>query len=245
MTQETYVIGDIHGALKALHQIIKYIKPDENSRLIFLGDYIDGLPESAQVIDFLIELDTRFSCIFLKGNHDIWLQEWLESGHADPVWLNNDGQSTLRSYGSYSEEEKKRHRDFFRKFQNYYVDNSQNLFIHAGFTSQQGPAKEMHENYLFNDRTLLETAMIFKDLKQFHTYNFPERLSLFNEIFIGHTPTLKFGSEEPIHTANLWDLDTGVKKNGKLTAMNVKTKEFWQSDLIIDLYPEEGEKIYF
>lgn len=245
MAQNTYVIGDIHGALKALQQVIDRIQPDGSSKLIFLGDYIDGLPESAQVIDFLIELDTRFSCVFLKGNHDVWLQEWLEKGHADPSWLTNDGKSTLRSYGTYHEEDKKRHRDFFRKFQSFHVDESQNLFVHAGFTSQQGPAKEMHEDYLFNDRTLLETALIFKDLKDFQTYNFPIRLSLFNEIYIGHTPTLKYGSETPIHAANLWDLDTGVKKNGKLTAMNIKTKQFWQSDLIIDLYPEEAEKIYF
>lgn len=245
MAQETYVIGDIHGALKALNQIIKLIKPDENSRLIFLGDYVDGLPESGQTIDFLIELDTRFNCVFLKGNHDVWLEEWLETGHADPLWLASDGQSTLRSYGSFSGVEKKKHRDFLRKFRSFYVDDQQNLYVHAGFTSQQGPAKEMYENYLFNDRTLLETAMIFKDMKQHPTDHFPVRLSLFNEIFIGHTPTLKFGSEVPIHAANLWNMDTGVKKNGKLTAMDVKTKEFWQSDLIIDLYPEESEKIYF
>jgi serine/threonine protein phosphatase 1 len=244
MPQETYIIGDVHGALKALHQVISSSRPDAHSKLVFLGDYVDGLPESAQVIDFLMELDERFHCVFLKGNHDAWLQEWLETGGANPVWLNQGGQSTLRSYGSYSHQEKKQHRDFFRKFKSYYVDDAQNLFVHAGFTSQQGPAKEMCEEYLFNDRTLLETAMIFKDLKTSSTYNYPGRLSLFNEIFIGHTPTQKYGSETPIHAANLWDLDTGVKKNGRLTIMHLRSKEFRQSDLIIDLYPEEGEKLF-
>jgi serine/threonine protein phosphatase 1 len=244
MAQETYVIGDIHGALKALRQVISTCRPETNSKLVFLGDYVDGLPESAQVIDFMIELDQRFQCVFLKGNHDFWLQEWLETGCASPTWLSEGGLSTLRSYGSYNDQEKKQHRDFFRKLKSYHVDDAQNLFVHAGFTSLQGPAKEMSESYLFNDRTLLETAMIFKDLKTTQTIYYPTRLSLFHEIFIGHTPTLKFGFETPIHAANLWDLDTGVKKNGRLTIMHVKSKEFWQSDPMIDLYPEEGEKLF-
>lgn len=244
MIRNTYVIGDVHGALKALRQVLEYIAPEENDQLIFLGDYVDGLPESAQVIDYLIELQTRCSCIFLKGNHDVWLQRWLETGQADQAWLSNGGQGTIRSYASYNEDEKKNHCDFFQRFQNFYIDEEQNLFVHAGFTAQQGPENELHTDYLFNDRTLLETALIFRDLKNFQTNHFPVRLSLFKEIFIGHTPTLKFESEVPVHAANLWDLDTGVKKNGKLTAMNVKTKAFWQSDFIYDLYPEEGEKIF-
>jgi len=239
MTAKSYVIGDIHGALKALDQIIKLIQPDENSRLIFLGDYVDGLPESAQVIDYLMKLDDRFSCIFLKGNHDIWLQRWLEQGYADPVWLGNDGRSTLKSYENYSQSDKEKHLDFLRNLRNFYVDEGQNLFVHAGFTSQRGPDNELHGEYLFNDRTLLETAMIFRGSGHFQTDHFPMRLSLFNEIFIGHTPTLKFGYSEPIHAANVWAVDTGIKKNGKLSAIQVKTKQFWQSDLGSDLYPEK------
>jgi serine/threonine protein phosphatase 1 len=37
----TLVIGDIHGGLRALHQI-KRAKVTKEDTLIFLGDYVDG-----------------------------------------------------------------------------------------------------------------------------------------------------------------------------------------------------------
>jgi serine/threonine protein phosphatase 1 len=43
---KTYVIGDIHGALKALKQIIVRLNPQQDDKLIFLGDYVDGWSES-------------------------------------------------------------------------------------------------------------------------------------------------------------------------------------------------------
>jgi len=239
MEYETYVIGDIHGGLKALEQVIDKIGLQENDQMIFLGDYVDGLPQSAQVIDFLIELDATFSCIFIRGNHDFWWQQWLETGHPDPDWLNEGGSSTLLSYQYYDKKQLEKHLHFSRKLQNFHIDDRQNLFIHAGFTSLAGPEKEISPAYLYNDRTLLETAMVFEHLQNFQTYPFPVRLKLFNEIFIGHTPTVKFGSQFPMHAANLWDIDTGVKKNGRLTVLNVKTKHFWQSDPGSILYPDE------
>lgn len=40
-------IGDIHGGLKALEQLIDKINVQNEDQLIFLGDYVDGWPESA------------------------------------------------------------------------------------------------------------------------------------------------------------------------------------------------------
>ena len=54
-----FVIGDIHGGLKALLQVLKKINCDENDTLIFLGDYVDGWSESPAVLDFLIELQKK------------------------------------------------------------------------------------------------------------------------------------------------------------------------------------------
>ena len=54
----TLVIGDIHGGLRALHQIMERAKVTPKDTLIFLGDYVDGWSQSPQVIDYLIELKT-------------------------------------------------------------------------------------------------------------------------------------------------------------------------------------------
>ena len=53
----------------------------------------------------------------------------------------------------------------------------------------------------------------------------------FNEIFVGHTPTQLINKESiPTKFSNLWMLDTGIFYiSGKLSIMNIDTKEFWQS----------------
>ena len=71
-----FAIGDIHGGLKALIQVLNKIEIKDEDTLIFVGDYVDGWSESAQVIQFLIELNENINCIFIKGNHDVWCEDW-------------------------------------------------------------------------------------------------------------------------------------------------------------------------
>ena len=73
----TFVIGDIHGALKALQQLVLKLDLQRDDKLIFLGDYVDGWSQSAEVIDDLIKLDAQYTCVFIKGNHDAWCEDWL------------------------------------------------------------------------------------------------------------------------------------------------------------------------
>ena len=58
--KRTLVIGDIHGGLKGLTQVLTKCQLQKEDHLIFLGDYVDGWSESAQVINFLIELEKEY-----------------------------------------------------------------------------------------------------------------------------------------------------------------------------------------
>ena len=71
----TLVIGDIHGGLKALEQVLERAKITAKDRLVFMGDYVDGWSESARVIQYLMRLSEVNSCVFLKGNHDMWCEK--------------------------------------------------------------------------------------------------------------------------------------------------------------------------
>ena len=64
-------IGDIHGGLKGLVQVLNRVELKDGDALIFMGDYIDGWSEAAQTIQFLIDLSKKFKCVFVKGNHDV------------------------------------------------------------------------------------------------------------------------------------------------------------------------------
>jgi len=64
-------IGDIHGHLDKLERLLQLIMPTDNDKLVFLGDYIDRGPDSAGVVDHLIQLPDRFpQTVFLRGNHE-------------------------------------------------------------------------------------------------------------------------------------------------------------------------------
>ncbi|MBK1894794.1 metallophosphoesterase family protein [Chryseobacterium paridis] len=234
------VIGDIHGGFKALIQVLDRAKVSVDDQLIFLGDYVDGWSQSSDIIQFLIELSEKQNCIFIKGNHDAWCEDWLSLGGTPSVWLSNGGQKTIESYDNYSDEELERHLEFFQRMKNYYVDDQNRLFIHAGYSSMHGPEKEVYSSNYRWDRTLWETAVSMDKKLSKNSELYPKRLLLFKEIFIGHTPTIELGSKEPLNKANIWNLDTGAAYTGALSIMDIDTKEFWQSDPLPALYPDEN-----
>jgi serine/threonine protein phosphatase 1 len=235
----TFVIGDIHGAYKALLQIIERAGVQETDQLIFLGDFVDGWSESFEVIQFLLELEQKMKCTFIKGNHDLWCQQWLNQNILDETWLYNGGRATFKSYEGRSEEQKIAHLDFFKRTQNYMIDSRNRLFIHAGFSSLHGPYKEHYSSNYSWDRTLWEMALCMDQRILKDSIQYPKRLKLFSEIYIGHTPTLHYDSFEPMNAVNVWNIDTGAAFNGRLSILDVTTKQFWQSDIVQNLYPEE------
>jgi serine/threonine protein phosphatase 1 len=100
-----YAIADIHGRLDLLHDVMSRIAVDATSNrpsgellLVFLGDYVDRGPSSAQVLDYLIKVKGEWSTVILKGNHEAMLLDFLE----DPLVLKNwgawGGFNTLLSY---------------------------------------------------------------------------------------------------------------------------------------------------
>ncbi|BAV08660.1 serine/threonine protein phosphatase 1 [Filimonas lacunae] len=236
-----YVIGDIHGAYKALVQLIERIQPKkEEDRLIFLGDYVDGWSESAEVIAYLMQLDRDYSCTFIKGNHDAWCEQWLHGALPDSYWQMNGGVATVTSYEKVAAEEWPIHLAFFNRMQHYFVDEQNRLFIHAGFASMHGPEKEHYSTNYYWDRTLWEMALVMDKRIQTHSNLYPKRLKIFHEIYIGHTPTLNYDVEEPMNACNVWNIDTGAAYYGKLSAMDIDTKQVWQSDPVPTLYPNEN-----
>lgn len=236
----TYVIGDIHGALKALQQVIQKLNLRSDDRLIFLGDYVDGWSQSADVISYLMELDAQYRSIFIKGNHDAWCEDWLNGSLPNQTWMFQGGKLTVESYRSYTDSERKVHLEFFNRMQNYYVDEQNRLFIHAGFSSMHGPRHEHYESNYSWDRTLWEMALTMDKRIKKDSKLYPKRLLLFEEIYIGHTPTLSYDVDVPMQACNVWNIDTGAAFYGKLSALNIDTKEIFQSDIVMDLYP--GEK---
>ncbi len=236
----SFVIGDIHGALKALEQVLKRAKVRPDDQLIFIGDYVDGWSDSANTISFLIELAQQNPCVFIRGNHDDLVAHWLKTREMNDTWLQHGGQSTLEAYRKVSEETVQSHLRFFEELTNYHIDHKNRLFVHAGFSNIHGPQNEYDKYMLYWDRTLWEMALATDEKIPEDDVRYPKRLKLFNEIFIGHTPTVRINKTKPVNAMNVWNVDTGAAFKGRLSMMDVDSKEVFQSEPVHLLYA--GEK---
>ncbi len=242
----TLVIGDIHGGLKAIEQVLERAKLVSNDALIFLGDYVDGWSQSPQVIYFLIDLSKKQNCIFIKGNHDELLLDWLENRHEhlnEEMWFKHGGKATVDAYLNVSNEVKQKHIQFLKSLLNYYLDEQNRLFVHAGFTNMNGVKLEFFPKLLYWDRTLWEVALCLDETMDTTSELYPKRLKIYSEIYIGHSPISKTEKVAPLFKNSIWNLDTGAAFKGALTIMDIDSKQFWQSDVLPKLYPNELGRI--
>lgn len=234
----TLVIGDIHGGFKALEQVLERANVTTEDTLIFLGDYVDGWSQSFEVINELIALKSSHHCIFLRGNHDELFYDWLKHAKDNPNWLQHGGQATLDSYKDRPFNFIQIHTHFLENLENYYLDSQNRLFLHAGYTNIRGVDHEHFSKMFYWDRSLWELALASRNLSKDDEF-YPERLKKYKEIYIGHTPLSRIHRDQPMYAAGVWNVDTGAAFTNALTIMDIDTKEFWQSDPLPNLYPNE------
>lgn len=101
-----YAVGDVHGRLDLLARMDRMIAADvaasgaERHTVVFLGDYVDRGPQSAEVLESLVSArHANAETVCLKGNHEDFMLDVID-GRKSPVnWLMNGGAATLESYG--------------------------------------------------------------------------------------------------------------------------------------------------
>jgi serine/threonine protein phosphatase 1 len=254
--QRTFVLADIHGGYKALLQCLERSNFNyETDTLIQLGDVVDGWSEVYECVEELLKIK---NLIAIRGNHDDWFRTWLKFDQ-HPISWNQGGYGTLNSYCKNLDKElwsvdrqgyltdllvmdiPNTHIEFFlKKQQPYYVDSENRLFVHGGFNRHFPITDEIYNNedVLMWDRDLWLAALSYGtiDLTTRPRFKMHDK---FSEVFIGHTTTINWKTDEPMQGANIWNLDTGCGFKGKLTIMDVDTKEYWQSDTVQELYNNE------
>ena len=100
-----YAIGDIHGRVDLLDNMFKRIdaniasNPTPQCIEVFLGDYIDRGPASREVVDRLIARKHAHRTVFLKGNHETYISDFVVDPSILKEWQHLGGLETLMSYG--------------------------------------------------------------------------------------------------------------------------------------------------
>ncbi|MCC9658161.1 metallophosphoesterase family protein [Rhodopirellula halodulae] len=205
-----YVIGDIHGCAKALRSMIEVLSPTQNDELIFLGDYIDRGPDSRDVVDQLIELQSKCQVVALRGNHEWMLQSVVARGLDDAMWLRSGGKATITSYGGSIQKIPGDHLEFFDALLPHH-QTEREIFVHAMYN----PTCEVHEQ----DDELTYWAHLPTQLPAPHCTG--------RRVFVGHTPQ---PSGEVLRHTHLVCMDTYCFGGGYLSAMDLEMETILQVD---------------
>jgi serine/threonine protein phosphatase 1 len=224
---KTFVIGDIHGAHRALIQCLQRADFNyEKDHLISLGDVADGWPDTKSCIDELLRIK---NLTYILGNHDFWTLEWMENDSIDPVWYDQGGKATIDSYGG---EVSNSHLQFLKHARPYFVMDNK-LFVHAGIQ----PEHPVEGQTL---QTLLWSRDFAKLSYQRFLVQSEDHITSYDEVFIGHTPV---PFSYPIKGSEVWMMDTGAGWSGVLSMLEINTKEIFTSDEVPSLYAGiEGRK---
>lgn len=237
-------VADVHGCYDELLLTLEKAKFDpDKDILVSLGDLTDRGPKSADVVEYFTKLNKRIvpCLIAIKGNHDIWCRKYLENSldSQEKEFFARHGQKqTVASYADYTDQDKVRHLEFLKSQRNYQIIEYEHapdayteaVFVHAGFNRHRF-ISDQDEDVLCWDRDLflgsLGNANMIDESHKKYKYKNKDN---FKEIFIGHTPTIHWNTKEPIFTNQIINLDTGCVFGGRLTVMDVRTKEYWQTD---------------
>ncbi len=212
MKEKLFAIGDIHGCFDQLKTLMEKLpfEPDRDT-IVFLGDYIDRGQDSFRVISYLLQLKKQCkNAVFLKGNHECMLENFIAGNERD-FFLFNGGEQTLRSYLKKNGQSRsfpipESHLDFFRNLLPYY-ETEHFIFVHAGL--KEGVKLEDQQT---NDLFWIREPFIHSD------YDFGKT------VVFGHTPF-----SEPYVTRNRIGIDTGAVYGNKLTGVELTEMLFYFS----------------
>ena len=223
-----YAVGDIHGCLGLLDELLARIEADAAERsprrtwIVFLGDLIDRGRDSAGVIERLVHYRPDFATpVFIAGNHEEVLLRTL-GGEPEILvdWLKFGGAECVASYGLDADSLRRMepaeaaarvrervppaHLEFVGSFADTFRFGDY-LFVHAGIR----PGVELEQQDQFDLRWIREPFL--SDEEE-------------HGVVVVHGHTIADRVEE---RRNRIGLDTGAYQSGVLTAMGIEEDKRW------------------
>jgi serine/threonine protein phosphatase 1 len=223
-----YAIGDVHGRLDLLEDLLARIEQDDRARapadsaVLFLGDLIDRGPDSNGVVERVLGLSERgYVAAVLMGNHEEVLLNALEGDtKAARLFTRIGGRETLLSYGvlasAYDEAGiadipdliakfvPEHHLRFIRGFADFHREGDY-LFVHAGV----------------RPRVAFEEQAI-QDLRWIRGEFLTHRGDHGAMVIHGHSI-----AQEVDERSNRIGIDTGAYSTGRLTAIGIENDQRW------------------
>jgi len=215
----TLAIGDIHGCLAALDQLLEAVQPARDDTVITLGDYCNRGPNTRGVIERLIALGGAVDLVALRGNHDFMMLVARSHKDGRRSWLDMGGRATLSSYKSrHLDAVPESHWHFLSRVCRDWYETPSRIFVHAGVDPEL-PMDEQRNVRLHWTR--LDEA---------------EPHGSGRIVVCGHSAQRSGAPRNLGHTVCI---DTGCVYGAWLTCLHVETGHIWQTSMRGEL--REGE----
>lgn len=196
MSERLIAIGDIHGCVHTLKNLLKSISySSRTDTLIFIGDYIDRGYFSYETVTFVGEK----KCICLRGNHEQMAIHAFYDGDYN-IWMFNGGGATLMSYER-NGADPANHISWFKTLPVVY-DTSEIIFCHAGLSKPK--LKDNSEEDLLWGRDWIEEDTDPRE----------------KQVVFGHTPS-RNAKAYVTKTGDIC-IDTGCVFGGNLCALVIE-----------------------
>ena len=226
--ERIYAIGDIHGRLDLLDDLLVRIGADDGTResaettLLFLGDLVDRGPDSAGVVERVRKLAaSEVKVRVLMGNHEeVFLAAVQGDLAALRFFCRIGGRETLISYGIDEDEYERldyaelairatdvvpsEHVEFIANFEDTITIGGY-AFVHAGLRPGVPIAEQQDKDTRWIRDTFLDHEGAF-------------------EAFVVHGHTILENVDE---RSNRIGIDTGAYVTGKLTALGLEGEDRW------------------
>jgi serine/threonine protein phosphatase 1 len=208
-----FAIGDIHGYLNKLQELMEKIDPDPaQDAIVFLGDYIDRGPRSREVVEYVLDIKKAFEhTVFLMGNHEFMFMDYLTYRKEPWTFLLNGGVETIHSYGLTGDDPESKmpqeHMAFFNSLRPYYETDSY-IFVHAGLRAGIPLHEQTLDDLVWIRREFIGSNVDFGKL-----------------VIFGHTPFMR-----PLVHPNKIGIDTGAGYGGDLTCIELPGRIFYSAD---------------
>jgi Calcineurin-like phosphoesterase len=236
-------IGDIHGNIRALDDLLNLVVPQLSSSdtLVFLGDYIDRGPNAKECVDRIIALKrtASFSVVTLMGNHEQWMLRTYRDYTAHSWIIGMEAFKTINSYSPTAVRTLLREmRDFGMEF---YISKPK-LSYHLFFDTLPTEHRRFFENLQLKYRADgvlcahggLNTKISIEAQDEEHFLwgdgGFPDRYSGTDHVVYGHRNNAVFNAGWPLPNVmenRTYGIDTIA--HGVLTAIRFPGAEVFQS----------------
>lgn len=207
-----FAVGDVHGCLDELEELLGMLRLSAIDRLVFLGDLINRGPASIEVVHYVRRLrNTR--C--LLGNHELRLLRACRSGNTSGL-----KDYDWETFGKMTPEDW----EFFDNMEILLeIPREGTVFVHGGFL----PAPNWREQ---GAEIVTEVQHLDPQKRQWgRRRQLPDGVPWQNcwegppFVICGHTPR-----REVFRRPWSMCIDTGCVYGGKLTACEIRTLELFQ-----------------